>query len=177
MCTTSFPRQMIEVHSENPDEDEHKSTPSNSQKKLRALLMQIENASLTLLECESIRHRLEKTEPTETNDLLTTLNSKLETIMTSVVTDEHLPMVMIIQKGRHFLGRLIEFSDTESRKEIFKAILDGVPKFSKKMDADAQSNSLLTSLSNAISQLKNEDFYSFFEAWKMSQIGALLTIQ
>lgn len=59
-CTTSFPRQLIEVRNESPDDDEQGIGRGSSQKKLRAALMQIENAALLLLDCESIRNKMMK---------------------------------------------------------------------------------------------------------------------
>lgn len=59
--TTSFPRQIIELTSDSIDDDAESSAgKSISQKKLRAILLRIENAALSLLECRDVLYKSSK---------------------------------------------------------------------------------------------------------------------
>lgn len=65
-ATTSFPRQIIDLQSDSFDDDTESSAgKSISQKKLRAILMRIENASISLLECRDVLYKVSKTEQSE----------------------------------------------------------------------------------------------------------------
>lgn len=62
-----FPRQIIELQSDSIDEDTESTTGKSiiSQKKLRAILLRIENAALSLLECRDVLYKSSKSESLE----------------------------------------------------------------------------------------------------------------
>lgn len=62
--STSFPRQIIELHADSLDDDTESTVGGKgvSQKKLRAILLRIENASMTLLECRDYLYKSSKNE-------------------------------------------------------------------------------------------------------------------
>lgn len=50
--------QVIDVHSDSVEEEERNNTRTSSQKKLRAILMQLEGVAVLLIECEDRKRQL-----------------------------------------------------------------------------------------------------------------------
>jgi hypothetical protein len=63
--STNFPRQIIDLRSDIDDDTESNAGKPITQKKLRAILLRIENASLSLLECRDFLYKSTKNEVSE----------------------------------------------------------------------------------------------------------------
>lgn len=161
-ATTSFPRQIIDLQSDSFDDDTESSAgKSISQKKLRAILMRIENASISLLECRDVLYKASKTEQSEfesqrlvrlTDHLLyaylptlsvfrvvPVVTEKIQAIIKCVARQE-LPTVMLIQKGRYLIGQLITHSDDSQASEIMTTLVENTPRFAHRIPSESVFN-------------------------------------
>ncbi|KAL3116043.1 hypothetical protein niasHT_007343 [Heterodera trifolii] len=140
--TTSQPRQIIEVNSDNSEDGSVK----NRQKRLRAMLMKIENGALALLDCRTIRRKLRFFEETcitqfldqnEITDRTARFADNLAHVDLSLFSTESLPTVMLIQKGRvityDWLNFWMEEKDFENALSHTRRIFLSMPKFARKM--------------------------------------------
>ncbi|KAI3409767.1 Protein PAT1 1 [Globodera pallida] len=140
--TTSQPRQIIEVNSDNTEDGSVK----NRQKRLRAVLMKIENGALALLDCRSIQRKLRFFEETcitqfldknEITGRTSRFADNLAQVDASLFSVDSLPTVMLIQKGRFVLYDWLKFwreeKDVENVLSHTRRIFSSMPKFARKM--------------------------------------------
>ncbi|KAI1722017.1 protein PAT1 like protein 1 [Ditylenchus destructor] len=105
-CSANYPRQMIELSMENADEDES-GTTKNTQKKLKAILMRIENAAMTLLKCEEMKRKLPLDDEEQLMEAKLELKQEMDLLIASTCTKDSMPTIMLLQKGRVLLFRIL----------------------------------------------------------------------
>ncbi|CAD5212179.1 unnamed protein product [Bursaphelenchus okinawaensis] len=173
--STAFPRQIIDLHNENGDEDDSQIGKVNNQKKLRTVLLRIENASLALLECRDVNYKQHKTEPTDVDML--DVRSKVSAIVQSIVTPDKLPTIMLIQKGRLLVAQLLaecnERLDSQSKCLIITTLVETLPLYSRKVPADANVQPLQRAIVNGLWSMDLLGFKQFRESFPIKILFAV----
>ncbi|GMS84195.1 hypothetical protein PENTCL1PPCAC_6370 [Pristionchus entomophagus] len=113
--TTSNPRHLIDVsvHVDSPDDENKKA----SSRKLKTVLLIVENSVLTLLQCEDkMRH------PTHSSE--SEIEEKMEVLMTHVFTSSMVSKIVNIPKGRRFIAQFMQISPIRYQSRALLAFLD-----------------------------------------------------
>ena len=147
--SSSQPRQIIEVISDNTEDESvnNKNTAANRQKRLRAMLMKIENAALMLIDCRDIRRKLHFFEETritefidksEITDRMARFAENLAYVDATIFGPDHLPTVMLIQKGRKAVYDWLHFLQTDDQNRdktlaYMRTLLGTMGKFGRKV--------------------------------------------
>lgn len=146
------------------DDEESTVGRVNTQKKLRALLLRIENASLVLLECEEIRRKMDSLPDEERSAnvpnktfsisqvvMLASLlyacraaaaqkiEERMAMVQAGVFHKDQLPTVMLIQKGRAFVGQYLLAARGPHRSAALRLVFETLPRYAKKAADDQVS--------------------------------------
>lgn len=155
--STSFPRQIIDLQHDAGDDEESQAGKVNTQKKLKGMLMRIENASMALLECRDILYKHEKTANENEEDpqkVYHDVDQKINYIIETLITPALLPTIMLIQKGRQLIAQLLAQTDDVQRSVIINILVQTLPIYTRKVPNDGNFQNLDRAI---ISALKNMD--------------------
>ncbi|VDM44189.1 unnamed protein product [Toxocara canis] len=134
--TANFPRLLIDVHSDSVDEEERSNVRSSTQKKLRALLMQLEGVAVLLIECEDRRRQLKaSTLPEEihaqlSNEMRTRVEAAVEFLSSNLRT------ALLVSKGRHMFARTLSLASKTQQVTLIESLFAVLPLLLKKVDAN-----------------------------------------
>uniref|UniRef100_A0A915EIJ0 Uncharacterized protein n=1 Tax=Ditylenchus dipsaci TaxID=166011 RepID=A0A915EIJ0_9BILA len=128
-CSANFPRQMIDLSVDNPEEEDLINT-KNTQKKLKAMLMRIENAALVLLKCNELKRNLGSGDLDEQEELAckSTLKEQMDLLIACTCAKDKLPTIMLIQKVEFYF--LIETMPKYAKKIPEASVTDCIKNIS-----------------------------------------------
>ncbi|KAH7720325.1 PATR-1 protein [Aphelenchoides avenae] len=167
--------EILDFHA---DVDDEESTVGrvNTQKKLRALLLRIENASLVLLECEEVRRKMDSLPDEERAVGAQKIEERMAMVQVGVFHKDQLPTVMLIQKGRAFVGQYLLAARGPHRSAALRLVFETLPRYAKKA-ADDQPNTTLTSaISRAFAELASEDIGALLDVVPFDQLAAIFPV-
>jgi hypothetical protein len=170
--STSYPRQIIDVHGE-ADEEESTTGRVNTQKKLRALLLRIENAALLLLECEDLKRKAIDVNEEEKREMLQTVDEKMSLLLTAAVGKDQLPMVMLIQKGRVFVSQFLLAAKTSQRVIVLTLLFETMPKYAKKIPDDSHNAAMVVAVINSVAEMDSVNLSSLCANLPFTQLRTL----
>ncbi|KAI6181993.1 Protein PAT1-like protein 1 [Aphelenchoides fujianensis] len=157
--STAQPRQIINLHTDSVDDDESTAGKASSQRRLRAILLRIENASLALLECRDFLYKAGKRiEVLDTNRALEIVHQRHKNIIDSVATVDELPTFMLVQKGRFLIGQLILYVDDAQSSGIMETLIRTAPKYSRRIPQETNNQPLMRAI---VTKLRNMDLSAF----------------
>ncbi|KAH7701643.1 PATR-1 protein, partial [Aphelenchoides avenae] len=173
--STSMPRQILDFHA---DVDDEESTVGrvNTQKKLRALLLRIENASLVLLECEEIRRKMDSLPDEERAAAAQKIEERMAMVQAGVFHKDQLPTVMLIQKGRAFVGQYLLAARGPHRSAALRLVFETLPRYAKKAADDQPNTTLTSSISRAFAELPSEDIGALLDGVPFDQLAAIFPV-
>ncbi|CAD5216379.1 unnamed protein product [Bursaphelenchus xylophilus] len=172
--TTSFPRQIIDLHTENGDEDESQVGKVNNQKKLRTVLLRIENASLALLECRDMAYKQAKKGESDVEKSV--ICEKVAAIVNSIVTPDKLPTIMLIQKGRLLIAQLLSQADDQSRCLILNNLVSSLSVYTRKIAEDSNVQPLHRAIVNGLRTMDLSLFKQFRDTFPIQAFEPFLSI-
>ncbi|KAI6179291.1 hypothetical protein M3Y98_00594600 [Aphelenchoides besseyi] len=156
--STAYPRQILDLHNDSIDDDES-TAGKTSQRRLRAILLRIENASLALLECRDFLYKSAKQhENVETNRAQEIVTERYKNIINSVASPDELPTLMLVQKGRFLIGQLILYVDDSQSSGIMETLVKTAAKYSRRIPHDLNNQPLLRAV---VTKLRNMDLFVF----------------
>ncbi|VDN37929.1 unnamed protein product [Gongylonema pulchrum] len=112
LSTVNYPRHLIDLSNDTTDDDKLSMKSSASQKKLRALLLQLENIALLIVECDDRKRFL--------NELRDGIQSRLKAVIDSLCSSDRLQTVLLINKGRQMFTRALALADEDQRVLLLK---------------------------------------------------------
>ncbi|KAI6196575.1 hypothetical protein M3Y94_01125800 [Aphelenchoides besseyi] len=156
--STAYPRQILDLHNDSIDDDES-TAGKTSQRRLRVILLRIENASLALLECRDFLYKSAKQhENVETNRAQEIVSERYKNIINSVASPDELPTLMLVQKGRFLIGQLILYVDDSQSSGIMETLVKTAAKYSRRIPHDLNNQPLLRAV---VTKLRNMDLFVF----------------
>ncbi|EJW76881.1 hypothetical protein WUBG_12208, partial [Wuchereria bancrofti] len=178
LSTVNYPRQLIDLSSDSPDDDDKLSVKSStSQKKLRALLLQLENIALLIIECDD-RHRIlcAPSLPQEIQEELKSgVESRMETIVQTLCLNERLQAVLLINKGRQIFARTLSFANEQQQLHLLKSFFAALSTLVKKVPSNEMNESLLVPIFKTFSRFSKNALASFINDSKLD-FGSDITV-
>ncbi|KAF7632542.1 hypothetical protein Mgra_00008057 [Meloidogyne graminicola] len=184
--SSAQPRQILSVQNENPDDDTSteitssiKLNSASRQKRLRLMLMKIENAAIALIDCRDIRRKLRFFEETaitefidkhEIIDRVERFAENIEFVNSRIFAEDQLPTVMLIQKGRQLVYDWLQFLCTKEERTLqgkndkfiiyLSLVLETMSKWARKIADEDSIQSFATDFCTLFTQitLKEELF-------------------
>uniref|UniRef100_A0A0R3RG75 PAT1 domain-containing protein n=1 Tax=Elaeophora elaphi TaxID=1147741 RepID=A0A0R3RG75_9BILA len=171
LSTVNYPRQLIDLSSDSPDDDDKLSVKtSTSQKKLRALLLQVENVASLIIECGD-RHRM-LCAPSLSNEIQEELRSGIESRMKTVVEtlclNGRLQAVLLINKGRQMFARTLSLANEQQQLHLLKSFFASLSTVIKKVPSNEMNESLLVSIFETFSHFSKNALTSFIGDSKLN---------
>ncbi|KHN80088.1 Protein PAT1 -like protein 1 [Toxocara canis] len=169
--TANFPRLLIDVHSDSVDEEERSNVRSSTQKKLRALLMQLEGVAVLLIECEDRRRQLKaSTLPEEihaqlSNEMRTRVEAAVEFLSSNLRT------ALLVSKGRHMFARTLSLASKTQQVTLIESLFAVLPLLLKKVDANELNTSLTSALYESMSRLSKDNLSSLLRSLPVDEIS------
>uniref|UniRef100_A0AC34QDW3 Uncharacterized protein n=1 Tax=Panagrolaimus sp. JU765 TaxID=591449 RepID=A0AC34QDW3_9BILA len=160
-ATTSFPRQcfkLLDIQAADDDEESIIGGPiRDGKRKLRNILLTIENAYFLQLECDDLRRKLEL-EP----DVSSVIEEKLQSIYTMTMNEANIPTTMLITKGRHLVNRILNMASSHLKIQILANIFNTLRKYSKKVSNMVYDDFIHAAVA-AFVEVNINDFNKFFD--------------
>ncbi|KAL3993969.1 Topoisomerase II-associated protein PAT1 family protein [Acanthocheilonema viteae] len=170
LSTVNYPRQLIDLSSDSPDDDDKLSLKSStSQKKLRALLLQLENVALLIIECDD-RHRVlcAPSLPDEIQEKLRSgIESRMKTIIETLCLNGRLQAVLLINKGRQMFSRTLSLANEQQKLYLLKTFFVALSTVVKKVPSNEMNDSLLVPIFEAFSHFSKNTLISFINNSKL----------
>ncbi|VDK88129.1 unnamed protein product, partial [Litomosoides sigmodontis] len=164
LSTVNYPRQLIDLSSDSPDDDDKLSVKSGtSQKKLRALLLQLENIALLIIECDD-RHRVlcAASVPDEIQEKLKSgVESRMETIIETLCLNGRLQAILLINKGRQMFARTLSLASEHQQLYLLKNFFSVLSAVGKKVPSNEMNDSLIVPIFETFSHFSKNTLISF----------------
>jgi hypothetical protein len=163
-ATTTFPRQVLDVVQ--PVEDDVESIVGSSsreinKRKLRTILLSIENGYLMQLECDDLLRKVPSVDADEAGVLLNEIHLKLNSIYNTIMDEGHIPTTMVITKGRRLCIRIMSLATSQLKAQIISNVFNTLRKFARKVSILPHNDFIQASLT-ALTEIKENDLKEFF---------------
>ncbi|VDO44493.1 unnamed protein product [Onchocerca flexuosa] len=138
LSTVNYPRQLIDLSSDSPDDDKLSLKSSTSQKKLRALLLQLENVALLIIECDdrrrilcapSLSHEIQE-------EMRSGIESRMKIIIETLCLNSRLQDVLLINKGRQIFVRTLSLANEQQQLHLLKSFFAALSTVAKKVPSN-----------------------------------------
>ncbi|KAM3719806.1 Protein PAT1 [Dirofilaria immitis] len=170
LSTINYPRQLIDLSSDSPDDDDKLSMRTNtSQKKLRALLLQLENVALLIIECDD-RHRILSAPSLSCeiqDEMRGGIESRMKTIVETLCSNGRLQAVLLINKGRQMFVRTLSLANEQQRLHLLQSFFTVLSIVAKKVPSNEMNESLLVPIFEAFSHFSKNTFINFINNSKL----------
>uniref|UniRef100_A0A9J2PJV4 Uncharacterized protein n=1 Tax=Ascaris lumbricoides TaxID=6252 RepID=A0A9J2PJV4_ASCLU len=169
--TASYPRHVIDVHSDSVEEEERNNTRTSSQKKLRAILMQLEGVAVLLIECEDRKRQLSA--GTLPSELHAQLSEEVKTRVDAAVEflTSHIRTALVVNKGRQMLARTLALTAKTQIVPILETLFATLPALLKKVDSDELNSSLGNALFDSLSRLSKDSLIVLLRSLPIKEIS------
>uniref|UniRef100_A0A7E4ZU04 PAT1 domain-containing protein n=1 Tax=Panagrellus redivivus TaxID=6233 RepID=A0A7E4ZU04_PANRE len=165
--STSMPRQCFKVLDVAPVDDDDESTVSGftitskdaNKRRLRTVLLTIENGFMLILECEDLLRRIHI--PSESQQCLNDITSKMTALYNSSLDEGCIPMTMVIVKGRRLVARAIQLASLQMKIQIIANVFNTLRKYSRKVSNSSNTEFLHTVL-NVLAAIDVKELANFF---------------
>uniref|UniRef100_A0AC34GYG2 Uncharacterized protein n=1 Tax=Panagrolaimus sp. ES5 TaxID=591445 RepID=A0AC34GYG2_9BILA len=165
-ATTSFPRQCFKVLDIQPAEDDVESIVGSSsreinKRKLRTILLSIENGYMWQLECDDLLRKVPTVSADEAGDLFNEIHTKLNAIYTTTMDESHIPTTMVITKGRRLCIRILSLATSPLKAQILSNVFNTLRKYTRKVSI-APNNDFIQAALKTLVEIKENDLKEFF---------------
>ncbi|CAG9540358.1 unnamed protein product [Cercopithifilaria johnstoni] len=170
LSTINYPRQLIDLSSDSLDDDDKLSVKSNtSQKKLRALLLQLENIALSIIECnDRLRILCAPSLPNEIQEKLRSgVESRMKTIIETLCLNGRLQAVLLINKGRQMFARTLSLANEEQQLYLLESFFVALSSVVKKVPSNEMNDSLLVPIFETFSHFSKNTLIGFINNLKL----------
>uniref|UniRef100_A0A915AMY2 Uncharacterized protein n=2 Tax=Parascaris univalens TaxID=6257 RepID=A0A915AMY2_PARUN len=169
--TASYPRHVIDVHNDAVDEEERNNTRTSSQKKLRAILMQLEGVAVLLIECEDRKRQLSS--GTSSSELHAQLSEEVKTRVDAAVEflTSHIRTALVVNKGRQMLARTLALTANTQIVPILETLFATLPALLRKVDSDELNSSLGSVIFESISRLSKDNLIVLLRSLPIKEIA------
>uniref|UniRef100_A0A914YUB4 Uncharacterized protein n=1 Tax=Panagrolaimus superbus TaxID=310955 RepID=A0A914YUB4_9BILA len=162
-ATTSFPRQVLDIH---PAEDDVESIVGSSsreinKRKLRTILLSIENGYMWQLECDDLLRKVPYVPADEAGTLFNEIHSKLNAIYSTTMDESHIPTTMVITKGRRLCIRILSLATSPLKTQILSNVFNTLRKYARKVSITPNSDFIQAALKTLV-EIKENDLKEFF---------------
>ncbi|OZC10014.1 hypothetical protein X798_02860 [Onchocerca flexuosa] len=153
LSTVNYPRQLIDLSSDSPDDDKLSLKSSTSQKKLRALLLQLENVALLIIECDdrrrilcapSLSHEIQE-------EMRSGIESRMKIIIETLCLNSRLQDVLLINKGRQIFVRTLSLANEQQQLHLLKSFFAALSTVAKKVPSNEMNEVLLVPIFETLS--------------------------
>ncbi|EFO22422.1 hypothetical protein LOAG_06065 [Loa loa] len=171
LSTINYPRQLIDLSSDSPNDDDKLSVKSStSQKKLRALLLQLENVALLIIECDD-RHRILCTASLSyeiQEEMKRGVESRMKTIIDTLCLNGRLQAVLLINKGRQMFARTLSLANEQQQLHLLTNFFVALSTVVKKVSSDEMNESVLVPIFETFSHFSKNALTSFINNLKLN---------
>ncbi|VDN05568.1 unnamed protein product [Thelazia callipaeda] len=168
LSTVNYPRQLINLSHSSSDDDKLSMKSNTSQKKLRALLLQIENIAFLIIECDDLHRALSASSLSDEvrMELKSDIESRMKTIIQSICYRNGLETALLINKGRQMFARALSCGNEMHQYLLLNSFFSSLPIIIKRVPANVLNESLLMPIFGTLSQFSENRLTNFINTSK-----------